>query len=91
MKTLTPEQFLKDLKVLRLKKGLSQKQASEKSGMATYQEYAKIENGRTVPGTEKLEHIAQALGYKLEFRRLKHKWLEKRNEALQAEPLEYED
>lgn len=48
------------LKEVRQKKGLTQTQIAEQLGM-TYQEYQKIENGKTVVRADKLYHICETL------------------------------
>lgn len=48
------------LKELRQSKSLTQTQIAEKLGM-TYQEYQKIENGKTVVRADKLFHICETL------------------------------
>ena len=48
------------LKRLRVEAGLTQSQIAEKLGM-TYQEYQKIENGKTIIRADKLHHICITL------------------------------
>lgn len=50
-----------NLKEIRAKKKLTQTQIAEKLGM-TYQEYQKIEAGKTVIRADKLIHICETLG-----------------------------
>ena len=50
-----------NLKEIRAKKNLTQTQIAEKLGM-TYQEYQKIETGKTVIRADKLYHICRTLG-----------------------------
>ena len=53
---ILPEQ----IKKMRLNKGYTQIQIAEKLGM-TYQEYQKIESGKTVIRADKLFHICKTL------------------------------